>query len=340
MSPDPGLLGSLPLAVTLESFTDISFWTSVGIIAGTYTLVALGLQMNVGFTGIVNFGQAAFMAVGAYSMAILVLKAGFSFWLALPVAVLITMGFGVLVGLPSLRLRADYFAIATIAMAEVVRLFAQNARSLTGGNQGLFCDIDNPSLCYTNSWRGLSQSITGFLENFWSDPPTLFPLLIVVWLVAIVAMIGLEYIQGTPWGRVLRAVREDEDAARALGKNTLVYKLQSLAISAVLGALAGFFLALNLATIHPVDFEPLITFFAFTVLILGGLANYRGVALGAILFWVVIEGSRFIDLPDPPFTEQRIAAVRLAITGLLLIGLMAFRPQGIFGKREEMVLGD
>jgi branched-chain amino acid transport system permease protein len=139
---------------------------------------------------------------------------------------------------------------------------------------------------------------------------------------------------------VLRAVREDEDAALALGKHTLVYKLQSLSISACLGAIAGFFLALNLATIHPLDYEPAVTFFAYSVLILGGLGSYRGVAVGAALFWFVLEGTRFIDLPDPPFTETRIAAVRLAITGLLLIGLMAFRPQGLFGKREEMVLGE
>ena len=82
------------------------------------------------------------------------------------------------------------------------------------------------------------------------------------------------------------------------------------------------------------------TFFAFSVLILGGMANYKGVALGAVLFWVVLEATRFIELPDPPFTETRLASLRLAITGLLLIGLMAFRPQGIFGKREEMVIGE
>ena len=121
-------------AVTFESFTDVDFWTSVGILAGTYTIFALGLQMNVGYTGIINFGQAGFMAVGAYSMAILTTggptaTATINFWLSLPLAVLITIAFGLLVGLPSLRLRADYFAIATIAFAEAVRLFALNARS-------------------------------------------------------------------------------------------------------------------------------------------------------------------------------------------------------------------
>jgi len=329
------------LAVSFEAFTQPGFWIGVGVIAGIYTLLALGLQLNVGFTGIVNFGQAAFMAVGAYTMAILVIKAGFSFWLALPASVLITIGFGMIVGLPALRLRADYFAIATIALAEVVRLTAQNARDLTGGNQGLSCSDDDAGLCYFNEWRNVSDSINSFIEStIWSDPEQLFPLLLVTWAVVLIATVGLTYVTNTPWGRVLRAVREDEDAALALGKNALRYKLQSLAISATLGAIGGFFFALNLAAIYPVNFEPQVTFFAFSVLILGGLANYKGVAFGAVLFWFVLEGTRFLDLPDPPFTETRIAALRLAITGMLLILLMAFRPQGLFGKKEEMVLGE
>jgi branched-chain amino acid transport system permease protein len=338
MSIDPGALA--PLAVTLESLTDPDFWVSVGVLAGIYAIVALGLQLNTGFTGIVNFGMAAFMAIGAYTMAILVLKAGFSFWLSLPLAVGASMLFGVLVGLPSLRLRADYFAIATIAMAEVIRIFAQNARGLTGGNQGLFCSQDDPSNCFPDAWNSISESINDFVSNFWADPPTLLPLLLVILVVVALATAALIYVQGSPWGRVMRAIREDEDAALALGKNTLAFKLQSLAIAALLGSIAGFFLALDLRTVHPLDFEPLVTFFAFSVLILGGLANYKGVLFGSILFWFVLEGTRFIDLPDPPFTETRIAALRLAITGLLLIGLMAFRPQGLFGKREEMVLGE
>jgi branched-chain amino acid transport system permease protein len=326
------------LAVSFEAFSQPGFWIGVGVIAGIYALVALGLQLNVGFTGIVNFGQAAFMAVGAYSMAILTVKAEMSFWLALPLAILITIGFGLLVGLPSLRLRADYFAIATIAMAEVVRIFAQNARSLTGGNQGLSCADDDPGLCYFGQWRDVSEWINDNIGSiFFSEPESVFPLLLVVWVTVILATFALTYFTNSPWGRVLRAIREDEDAALALGKNTLRFKLQSLSISATLGAIGGFYFALNLSAVYPVSFEPLVTFFAFTVLILGGLANYRGVAFGAILFWFVLEGTRFIDLP---LTETRIAALRLAIGGLLLIGLMAFRPQGLFGKKEEMVLGE
>ena len=321
---------TLPLGVTFDAFTDFGFWTSVGILAGTYVLFTLGLQLNVGYTGIVNFGQAGFMAIGAYAMGVLVVKAHWSFWVALPAAVFIAIGFGLLVGLPSLRLRADYFAIATIAAAEIVRITALNLRGVTGGNQGLFG--------FDESWNSLSDQIASWLQSLgWSDPEPLFPLFIVVWVTALIATVLLNFATKSPWGRVLRAVREDEDAARALGKNTLAYKLQSLAIAATLGALAGFFVAINLNFLTPEAFLPAFTFIGYAVLVLGGLASYWGVAAGAIIMWTILEGTRFIDLP---ISAEREAAVRFMIVGLVLILLMAFRPQGLFGKKEEMVLGD
>lgn len=320
----------LPFAVTFDALTNITFWTSVGVLAGTYTIFALGLQINVGYTGVINFGQVGFAAIGAYTMAILVSDHGWSFWASLPVAVAVTVAFGLLIGLPALRLRADYFAITTIAAAEAIRYTAQNARELTGGNQG--------KLGFGNEWDDVSDKIEGWLESLgWSDPETLFPLLIVVWAVALLAAGGLTLLQRTPWGRVLRAVREDEDAARALGKNVFVYKLQSLSISATLGAISGFFIALNLNFINPDVFQPLVTFLGYAVLILGGLASYWGVAVGAIIFWTLLEGLRFIELP---LDDAQIAALRFILVGLALILLMVFRPQGIFGKREEMVLGE
>jgi branched-chain amino acid transport system permease protein len=327
----------LPLAVTLQALTDVGFWTSVGIIAGIYTLVALGLQLNVGFTGIVNFGQAGFMAIGAYSMAILTVSAGISFYLSLPISILITIAFGLLVGLPSLRLREDYFAIATIAMAEVVRLVALNARDLTGGNLGFSCSNDG-SKCFDDTWLDITDTIEGWLSSLgWSNPEALFPLFLVVWATAILVTLALRGITYTPWGRVLRAIREDEDAARALGKNAFAYKLQSLAISAAIAAIAGWFLALNIASVSPTEFEPLVTFFGYSVLVLGGLASYWGLIVGSVTLWTLLEMTRFLDLP---IDNTRIAAVRFAIVGLVLILLMAYRPQGAFGKREEMVLGD
>jgi len=320
----------LPVAIDFEAFADIGFWIGVGVLAGTYAVFALGLQINVGYTGLVNFGQVGFAAIGAYTMAILVTETGMSFWLALPIAVLVAVSFGLLIGLPALRLRADYFAITTIAAAEAIRFTAQNARELTGGNQGL--------LGFSDDWDTVADKIEGWLEFIgWSDPEALAPLFIVVWLTVAVAAFGLTRLQATPWGRVLRAIREDEDAARALGKNVFVYKLQSLSIAATLGAISGFFLALNLNFINPDVFQPLVTFLGYAVLILGGLASYWGVAVGAIIFWTILEGLRFIDLP---LEDAQIAALRFILVGVALILLMAFRPQGIFGKREEMVLGE
>jgi branched-chain amino acid transport system permease protein len=321
---------SLPPAVTLDAFTSLGFWTGVGVLAGIYTIFSLGLQLNVGFTGIFNFGQAGFMAVGAYAMVILVTDVGLNFWLALPAAVLITVAFGLIVGLPSLRLRADYFAIATIAASEAVRLFALNARSLTNGAQGI--------IGFDDSWESLDESIISSLESLgWSTPEDLFPLFLVVWGTALLLMVGLSLLQRTPWGRVLRAVREDEDAARALGKNAFAYKLQSLALAASLAAIAGFFLAINLRFVVPDEFLPIFTFIGYAILVLGGVANYWGVAAGAIIIWTILEGLRFLELP---LSETKIAALRFLILGVILILLMAFRPQGLFGKREEMVLGD
>ncbi len=330
------MIQTLPTAVAWDQLFSLDFAIGVLAISGIYAVLALGLQINVGYTGIDNFGQAGFAAIGGYSMAVLVTGGpegdGFmSFWLALPCAIAITMAFGVLVGLASLRLRADYFAIATIAAAEAVRLFAQNAGSITGGNQ--------PLLGYDDSFRDVSDAIESFLENDlgWTDVPLFTGLVVVTWGIVIISAFVLNRMQRTPWGRVLRAVREDEDAARALGKNTFSYKLQSLAVSAFFGAIGGFLLALYFSSLNPNIFEPLITFLAYAVLILGGLASYWGVAAGAIVLWTLIESTRYLDLHISAAQE---AALRFMIVGLVLILLMAFRPQGLFGKREEMVLGD
>jgi branched-chain amino acid transport system permease protein len=316
------------LAVSFDALTAADFWIGVGVLAGIYAIFTLGLQLNVGFTGVLNFGQAGFMAIGAYTMAILVVRSGWSMWAAMAASIVVAMAAGVLIGLPSLRLRADYFAIVTIAFAEIVRYVAQNARGLTGGNQGL--------LGFDDAWLDVSDTLLGWLPESLQDQ-FLLPLLIVTWLTLALLTALLALLQRTPWGRVLRAVREDEDAARALGKNVLAYKLQSIAIAAALGAIAGWFLALNLAFLNPTSFEPLFTFIGFTILVLGGLASYVGVAIGSIILWTLLEATRFIDLP---LAAEKVAALRFMIVGVALILLVAFRPQGILGKREEMVLRD
>lgn len=335
------MIESLPLAVSLDFLSAWDFWIGVGILAGIYGIFTLGLQLNVGFTGVLNFGQAGFMAVGAYSSIILTVDVGMPFYLSLPLSAGITIIAALIIGLSSLRLRSDYFSIATIAFSEIIRDVVQNARDLTGGNQGTInLELANDNGFYTDSWYEASDWIQanlldpiGFSDQQFSD----LPLFLVVWVTLCLLAFGLNRMIRSPWGRVLRAVREDEDAARALGKNAFSYKLQSLSIAAVLGAVSGWFLAINLESVSQESFEPLYTFLGFAILVLGGLASFGGVLLGSIILWTLLEGMRFADLP---FSDDKDAALRFVMVGLILILLMAFRPQGVAGKKEEMVLGD
>lgn len=328
------------LAVSFDFLTAWNFWIGVGVTAGIYAILALGLQLNVGYTGVINFGQAGFMAIGAYSAVILNVSADIPFLLCLPLSMAITMFAGFLVGLPALRLRSDYLAIATIAFSEIVRITVQNARDLTGGNQGtLNIELSNDK-AFSASWN---EAATWMSDNIF-DPIGLggrdfldLPLLVVIWVVVALLAFMLTRLVDSPWGRVLRAVREDEDAARALGKNAFSYKIQSLVISAGLAAIAGWFLVFQLQQVNQDAFEPLVTFLAYAVLVLGGLASFAGVLVGSLIFWFLLEGLRQMDLP---LENDQIAALRFIVAGLVLILIMAFRPQGAMGKKEEMVLGD
>lgn len=324
----------------MNVLTSLDFWAFVGVIAGVYTIFALGLQVQFGFTGLMNFGHVAFMAISAYTMAILVVKSEWPLWAAALAAVGAGVAFGVIVGLPSLRLRADYFAITTIAFAEIVRYVALNWESLTGGSQGSIA-LAGPAQAATfnTSWVEFQTNVGEWLSPMLGDAPSKDLVMMVIVWVAAVALLALTWlVLRSPWGRVLKAIREDEDATSALGKNVFSYKLQSLALGAGLGAVAGLFYAFQFSFFAPGDFEPLITFFAWTIVILGGTARVWTVPVGAIVFGVIFAGTRFFDFP--PFTyfdSPERAYLRLVAIGLLLILLMAFRPQGIFGKKEDLV---
>jgi branched-chain amino acid transport system permease protein len=313
------------LILDAATFVSAQFWINVGLLAGIYGIFTLGLQLNVGFTGLFNFAQAGFMAVGAYAMAILVTKAHWSLWLALPAAAGVAVCVALIVGIPSLRLRGDYFAIATIAFSETIRYVIENTPSLTGGLQGL--------LGFDGDWQRLAPRI---LSGIGLGPEYyLVPLLIVTWAVFLVALVVLELLRRTPWGRVLRAIREDEDAVRAFGKRVFLYKLQSLGLAAVLAAFSGYLLALDISYLSADEFLPEFTFIAFTMLLVGGLGSYLGVVLGAVLMQTILEGTRAVGVP---LSDARLASLRFIIVGLLLIALVIIRPQGILGKRSEMVM--
>lgn len=324
----------------MNVLTSPEFWAFVGVIAGIYTIFALGLQVQFGFTGLMNFGHVAFMAISAYTMAILVVKAGWPLWAAALAAVGAGVAFGVVVGLPSVRLRADYFAITTIAAAEIVRYVALNWESLTGGSQGSIA-LAGPAQAATfnTSWIEFQTRAGEWLRPVLGESPNKdLVMMVIVWAAALALLAFTFFVIRSPWGRVLKAIREDEDATAALGKNVFSYKLQSVALGSGLGAIAGLFYAFQFSFFAPGDFEPLVTFFAWTIVILGGTGRVWAVPAGAVVFGVIFAGTRFFDfVPFTYFDSAERAYLRLMIIGLVLIALMAFRPQGIFGKREDLV---
>jgi branched-chain amino acid transport system permease protein len=312
------------------------FWAFVGVVAGIYTIFALGIQLEFGFTGLLNFGHVAFMAIGAYAMAILVVKAGLSLWLAAPFGVLVAAAFGVVLGLPTLRLRADYFAIVTIAFSEVVRYVATNEDRLTGGSQGTINLAGvGKAAEYNGDWERFQSWAQGALHLGSRD----VAMLVIVWVAALALTAALSLAIRTPWGRVLKSIREDEDAARSLGKNVFAYKLQVLALGSALAGLAGLFYAWQFSFFAPDDFAPLLTFFAWMIVILGGVGRTWAVPVGALVFGVLFAGTRFFDFaPFAWFDSAERAYLRLIVIGVAIVGLILFRPQGILGRREEMVL--
>jgi branched-chain amino acid transport system permease protein len=320
----------------MSALTSGGFWAFVGVVAGIYTIFALGLQLQFGFTGLLNFGHVAFMAIGAYTMAILIVKEGLSTWLAAPLGVLAACAAGLLLGLPSLRLRSDYFAIVTIAFSEIVRYVATNEDSLTGGSQGTIAlGKVGQAAQYNSGWVRFQGWVQGRLHLSSKDAA----MLVIVWIAALVLLTLVWLAVRTPWGRVLRAIREDEDAAASLGKNVVAYKLQALALGAALAGVAGCFYAWQFSFFSPDDFQPLLTFFAWMIVILGGLGRVFAVPVGALVFGGIFAGTRFFDFAPFSYLDSADRAyVRLIVIGLVIIALVLLRPQGLLGKRAEMVL--
>jgi len=250
-----------------------------------------------------------------------------SVWLAIPIAIAAAAAGGLLLGLPTLRLRADYFAITTIAAGEILRIAIQNEQGTTGGTQGLR-QASGP-------WRDANNDILDFFDGLGIELDRRVPLLVITWLVAILIGLLLVYLGRTPWRRVLRAVRENEEAAAATGKPVFSYKLQALALGAGIAGVAGVLFTFFSTTLFPTNFEPIFTFVGFAILILGGIGSYFGVVIGSIVIAFIVSGTRFLDFP---LDADKVAALRFVVVGLIIMAFMAFRPQGLFGKKEELHL--
>ena len=289
----------------------IAVLTQVGI----YGLLALSLSLQYGFTGLINFGLVGFYAVGAYTAAIVAASLGWSPWAGMALAALATAVVAVPIGLLTLRLREDYLAIVTLGFAEMIRLVAVSESWLTNGMSGL-SGIERPFQALgTGLWRDLS-----------------FLALIVVALLALSAMLTL--VIRSPFGRLVRAIRDDEDAVRVLGKEPLKYRLQVLLLGAAVAGLAGAFQAQYIGYVAPDKFISYGTFIVWVALIMGGTRSFRGALIGAALIMIFLEGSRFLRDALPEVSEVRLASVRLAIVGLALILMMVFRPDGLFRERS------
>ncbi len=300
-----------------------------------YALAATGLAVHFGYGGLLNFGMAAFMAVGGYGYAISILSFGFPWWAGVLVGVLAGAAFALVLGIPTLRLRADYLAIATIATAEVVRLLflTELFREWTNSAGGLSG--------YHQSFRDMNPfppGIYGF--GPWTYNANDLWVRVFGLLVLAVSVLLVWALMRSPWGRVLKGIREDEDAVRSLGKNVFAYKMQALVVGGVIGALGGIVFVLPSAVI-PGSYSTSLTFFLWTILLLGGAATVFGPTLGAVLFWVVFA---FLGglLPEMarigalPMTTNQADVVRYIVIGVVLMLIVIFRPQGILGNKREM----
>jgi ABC-type branched-subunit amino acid transport system permease subunit len=322
---------------------NLPFWIFVAVIAGIYTVFALGLYLQFALAGLPNFGHVAFAALAAYTMAILIIHLHVPMALAALAGLLVAVLFALVLGVPSLRLRADYLAIATVAGGEIVRYLALNMQGLTGGPIGSIGMLGPSQLAqYNQSWEGVLRPIVAALKANPVLAPAAsrdFAMLLIVWATALILLVVFWLMVRSPWGRMMRAIREDEEAAAAVGKNVFRAKLQVLILGALLGGLAGLFLAWQIGIITPDDYQPTFTFYAYLILILGGTTRIWAIPVGAVLFGLLYSGTRFLNFyPLSLFDSGDRAYLRLILVGLLLILLMAIRPQGLLGNRRELLL--
>lgn len=279
------------------------YLVALATIVGIQALLTLGLTVHYGITGLVNFGHVAFYALGAYASALLTL-AGVPFALALAAGVLAAVAASLLVGTATLRLREDYFAILTLGFSELVRLLLLNAREVTRGALGI---------------PGIPRPLRGVA----GVPDHLAYLGLVLLAVGVAFALG-EVLARSPLGRTLRAIRDDDQAAMALGKNVLAFRLTALGWGAALAAVAGSLWAHYITYVVPDQFTPEVTFYTWMAMIIGGPGSMRGALWGTAILVVVLEGTRFAKDVMPMIDAPRLAALRQMAIGLGLIVMTVY----------------
>jgi branched-chain amino acid transport system permease protein len=315
-----------------------AFTQGIGVQAVIFAIAAIGLNVQFGYTGLLNFGQAGFLAVAAYGLGVSIAYAGLSIWVGIIVGILAAVLLALLLGIPTLRLRADYLAIVTIAAAEILRLVFRSVtfNPIFGGSDGINRFADD--FYALNPFSGpVRIGPADFSENdIW--------IVTVGWILVVILSVLVWLMMRSPWGRVIKAIREDEDAVRSLGKSVYSYKLQALIIGGVMGCFGGFIAAIALQSIQPDYYGTELTFYAYAVLILGGAARVLGPIVGSVVFWfllVFIDSALANAVSNGTITfiaNTQVGQIRYWILGLALMLLMIYRPQGILGDKKELSL--
>jgi branched-chain amino acid transport system permease protein len=292
----------------------LAYPVAIGTVAGIYALLTLGLNLQYGFTGLLNFGHVAFFAIGAYVSALFAL-AGYPAALGLAVGTVVAFCLAYPLGLLCLRLRADYLAIVTLSFSEIVRLVIVSEDWATQGTRGL---------------AGIPRPFSGL----GSGTAEVAYLLLILGMVAVAALLTWR-LAHSPFGRLIQAVRDEEDAVRSLGKDPAQVKVKVLMLGSGLAGLAGGLYAHYVTFISPEQFLPIITFYVWIAMIMGGSGTILGPLLGSGLLLLFLEGSRFLRDVAPFVSEVQMASVRLAVVGLALVLFMLYRPQGLVAARNR-----
>lgn len=285
------------------------------ILVAIYSLLALGLNLHWGYTGLINFGHVGFFAIGAYASALLTTSLGWPIPAGFFAAIVLAGASAYPLGLVSIRLRTDYLAIVTLGFSEVVRAILVNERDFTHGTQGI-----------SYIPRPFSQLPTGTNE--------------IAFLGLVVALLAAAYwmvrrLGRSPFGRTLEAIRENEEAAQSLGKHVASFKIRSFVIGAAIAGAAGSAYAHYINFVVPEQFLPLVTFYVWMAVILGGSGSNKGVILGTFILLIFLEGTRFVKDFIPFLSDVKLAAARFMIVGLGMILLLLYRPQGLMGRKDS-----
>jgi len=373
----------------------VDYLIFLAISTSIFALFGLGLNLQWGFTGLVNFGHVAFMTLGAYTTVLLSLK-GVPLLLSALLGAVVAALLGLVIGFSTLRLREDYLAIVTIGVGELIRLVVNNQDLPVGDTwtSGAFGVQSYPiplstiapnlfikllmiglltllaGLTLWQLWRWIRASQASFVQKKVGSKQELVSHLIIgivfaligvaIYISGVIALYDynpkaglmlislltlafvfwrVEILVRSPWGRVLKAIREDEEIPKALGKNVFWYKVQSLMLGGAIAGIAGAFFAWQLSAIYPDNFQPQLTFDTWIMVILGGSGNNVGTILGAVIYFAYDALTREFLPKIVSLDEARLGAFRIMIIGLILMILMIWRPQGILGKKEELTLG-